>query len=170
MKKNNSNATKNGEFVITRLFDGSREKVWRAWTNPEQVKRWWGPKHFSAPSISIDLRVGGKYIYCMRSPEGEEYWSAGIYQEIVPQEKLVMSDSFADEKGNVVPATYYGMSPDWPLELPVTIKFEDQSARESGKTKLTLSYEGIEKIDAKELGNMRQGWNESLDKLAESLK
>ena len=153
------------EIVITRIFDAPRELVWKAWTNPEHLMRWWGPKDFTAPVCKVDLRVGGKYLYCMRSKEGQEFWSTGTYKEIVPLERLVCSDSFADEKGNVVPASHYGMPGDnWPLELTVTITLEDLR----GKTKMTLTHSGIPSGQMKEMTGA--GWNESFDKLAESLK
>lgn len=152
-------------LVITRIFDAQRELVWKAWTEPERVKRWWGPKDFTAPFIKIDLRVGGEYLYCMRSPEGKDYWSTGVYREIVPLTQIVSTDSFADEKENVVPATYYGMSGDWPLELLITVTFEEYD----GKTKLTLKHSGIAGISATDHDNMQQGWNESFDRLAEYL-
>jgi uncharacterized protein YndB with AHSA1/START domain len=112
------------ELVITRIFDAPRELVWKAWTDPEHVKRWWGPKDFTAPVCKIDLREGGKYLYCMRSPEGQNYWSTGVYREIVAPERIVYAHSFADEKGNVVPATHYSMSVDFPLETQVTVTFD----------------------------------------------
>lgn len=153
------------EIVITRIFDAPRKLVWKAWTNPEHLMRWWGPKDFTSPVCKVDLRVGGKYLYCMRSKEGQEFWSTGTYKEIVPLERLVCSDSFADEKGNVVPASHYGMPGDnWPLELMVTITFEDLR----GKTKMTLTHSGIPSGQMKEMTGV--GWNESFDKLAESLK
>ncbi len=158
-------STKKRELVITRIFDAPRELVWKAWTDPERAKRWWGPKDFTAPVIKIDLRVGGKYLFCMRSPDGQDFWSTGVYREIVPQKKIVVTDSFADEKGNVVPASHYGMS-DFPLECQVTVTFEDQD----GKTKMTLKHSGIESISETDRSNMEQGWNQSFDKLAESLK
>jgi len=103
----------------------------------------------------------------MRSPEGRDYWGTGVYREIVPLERIVSTDSFADEKGNVVPASYYGMSGDWPLELLITVTFEGYD----GKTKLTLRHAGIPAgISATDRDNMQQGWNESFDKLAESLR
>jgi uncharacterized protein YndB with AHSA1/START domain len=98
------------------VFDAPRELVWKAWTDPERMQRWWGPKHFTAPVWKIDLRAGGVYLYCMRSPEGQDYWSTGVYREIVDPERIVCTDSFADEKGNPVPASHYGMGEDWPLE------------------------------------------------------
>ena len=57
--------------------------------------------------------MGGKFLYCMRSPEGKDYWDTGVYREIVWLERIVFTDSFADQKGNVVPATQYGMSADF---------------------------------------------------------
>src|SRR5437879_13910376 len=92
------------QIVIERVFDAPREKVWEAWTTPEMVKKWWGPEGFTAPSIKIDLKVGGKYIYCMHGPVGSEWdkdmYSAGEFKEIVPNEKIVTTDYFSDEHGN----------------------------------------------------------------------
>ncbi len=157
-------ATNDHELVIERFFAAPRERLWQAWTNPEQLKRWWGPKDFTAPYAEIDLRVGGKYLYCMRAPEGREFWSGGVYRAIVPLEKIVVTDSFTDEKGQVVPASDYGMSGDWPLELLVTVTFEEQD----GKTKMTLRHLGIPA--GENLEGAREGWNQSFDKLAETLK
>ena len=92
------------ELVITRVFDATREAVWKAWTDPTRFILWWGPKGFTTNACKIGLRVGGKYLDCMRSPEGQDYWGTGVYREIVPQERIVCTDSFADEKGDVVPA------------------------------------------------------------------
>lgn len=151
------------ELTITRIFDAPREKVWQAWTSPEEIKKWWGPKYFTAPVSKIDLRVGGKYLSCMRGPDGKDYWSTGVYREVVPMERIVVTDSFADEKGNVVPASHYGMTGDFPLELLVTVTFEELGT----KTKMVLRHEGIP------LGMMREmtetGWSESFDKLAENI-
>ncbi|MCL7413087.1 MAG: SRPBCC domain-containing protein [ANME-2 cluster archaeon] len=106
MAEAGSNLAKNTEereLVITGIFDAPCEKVWKAWTDPESVKPWWGPKGFTSPVCKIDLRVGGKYLFSMRSPEGDDFWSTGVYREIVPLERIVATDSFADENGNVVP-------------------------------------------------------------------
>jgi len=100
----------------------------------------------------------------MRSPEGKEYWGTGVFREIVPMERLVFTDSFADEQGNVVSPTYYGMSPDFPIEMLVTVTFEE----ENGKTKMTLLHTGVPAGPDSE--GTHQGWSESFDKLAESLK
>jgi len=152
------------ELFLTRSFDAPRELVWKAWTEPERFMRWWGPQGFTSPVCKIDLRVGGKYLNCMRSPEGQDYWSTGVYREIAPRERIVFTDSFADEKGNVVPASYYGMPGDWPLELMVTVTFEEYY----GGTRMILRHEGIPAGTMSD--NTRAGWNESFDKLAEILK
>jgi uncharacterized protein YndB with AHSA1/START domain len=149
---------------IEREFDAPRERVWIAWTVPDLVMRWWGPKGFTAPSCRISLRIGGSYLYCMRSSsDGKDIWSTGFYREIVPLERIVAPDSFADEKGNIVPATYYGMSPDFPLEMLLTVLFEESQRR----TKLTLRHAGIPA--GKDMRDAQEGWNQSLDKLAQVL-
>ena len=94
MAKNNLGEWTKQELVIIRIFDAPRELVWMAWTEPEHFMRWWGPKDFTAPFCQIDLRVGGKYLNCMRSSNGKDYWSTGVYREIVPMERLVFTDSF----------------------------------------------------------------------------
>jgi len=153
------------DLVIERIFDAPVELVWKAWTDPEHVKRWWGPKDFTAPAIKIDFRVGGTYLFCMRSPDGQDYWSTGVYREIVPLKRIVYTDSFADEKGNVVSASHYGMGDDFPLELLVTLTFEDY---QDGKTRFTLRHAGMPAGEDSEMAQM--GWNQSLDKLAEALQ
>jgi uncharacterized protein YndB with AHSA1/START domain len=82
-------------------------------------------------------------------------------------EKIVATDSFADEKGNVVSASYYDMDPNWPMEMQVEITFEDAKP---GKTKLTLRYPDMNNVKEKDMKDMNDGWNQSLDKLAEIIK
>ena len=163
--KRNSPVTKPAERVlaITRAFDAPRSLVFKAWTDPKHVARWWGPKGFTTPFCKIDLRPGGAFHYCMRSPEGREFWGKGIYREIVDPEQLVFTDFFADEKGNPVPATQYGMSPDWPAEMLVRVTF----AEHEDKTRLTLQHVGIP--SGTEGDSCEAGWTESLERLAEHL-
>jgi uncharacterized protein YndB with AHSA1/START domain len=153
------------ELIITRIFDAPRELVWNAWTNPDILMQWWGPKGFTSPVSKIDLRVGGEYFSCMRSPEGQDFCSKGVYREVVELERLVMTDSFADKEGNIVPASYYGLSLDFPMEMQILVTFEEQN----GKTKLILKHSNVINISETELNDMQQGWNESFDKLAELL-
>ena len=152
-------------LVITRVFGAPRETVWKYWTDADSFKKWWGPKEFTCPFSRMDFRAGGKYLHAMRSKEGQEFWSTGTFKEIVPKEKMVMTDSFADEKGNVVPSQYYGME-GFPLELEVTVTLEDHGEQ----TRMTLSHSGIGNIDAKMRQEMEQGWNESFDKMKQEVE
>lgn len=152
-------------MMITRTIDAPRNKVWKAWTEPWRLMRWWGPKVFTAPVYKNDLRIGGEYLACMRAPDGKDYWSKGEYIELEEPEHLVVTDSFSDENGNVVPPSYYGMNGDTPLELFVTLTLEDLD----GKTNLVLRHIGIESFNDTDRKNMAQGWNESLDKLEDFL-
>jgi len=150
------------EIIIDRVFDLPVNKVWQAWTEPESFKKWWGPKDFTCPSSSIDFRPGGKYLHCMRSPQGEEFWSTGVYKEIIPYKKQVLTDSFSDAEGNIIPASAYNMPGEWPMELLITVSFEEAGE----KTKMKLQHVGIpdEMYD-----ECIKGWNESLDKLEKNI-
>ena len=160
----NSSENKSGkELFIHRIFNAPREIVWKALTDPEVTKLWFGPRTFTTPYSSIDLRVGGKYVNCMRSPEGADFWSSGEYKEIIPLKKIVMTDSFADEHGNVVNASYYGMNPEFPMVSVVTFTFEDLD----NKTDFKMRYDDVMSIPETDLNDMTAGWNESLDKLEE---
>lgn len=147
-------------LVITRVFDAPRSRVFKAWTEPESLKRWWAPKGFTCPVANVDLRPGGGYLTCMRSPEGKDYWSKGVYREVIEPERIVSTDSFADENGNAVSPQEYGMSADWPAEATIEATFTDHD----GKTEVTVRHSPIKPGDEREM--CRQGWNECLDKLA----
>ncbi len=151
-------------IYITRIFDAPLEKVWKAFTDPEIFKQWFGPKDFTTPVVKIDFRVGGSTFFSMRSPDGEEVWGIWAHKEIVPMEQIVYTDSFADAEGNVVSASDYGMSGDWPLELKLMLNFQE----EDGKTRLTIQHSGFP--DHENASMAEAGWNESLDKLADLLK
>jgi len=146
-------------LTYTRTFGAPGELVWKAWTVPGFLGRWWGPKVFTAPIIRIDLREGGVYLWCMRSPEGRDFCNTGEYLEIVPMERIVFTQRFADAEGNVVPAEDFGLPGDWPSEIVVSVTFE--SLR--GKTKITVKETGIPDEMS---GPASAGMNESLDKLA----
>lgn len=150
-------------LVITRVFDAPRELVFKVWTDPQYMKQWWGPKGFTCPVCRIDLRPGGKYHNCMRSPEGRDYWSCGVYREVEAPQKIVCTDSFSDETGNIVSPEKYGMSPDWPTEALITLILTEHA----GKTRLMLQHSPIKVSPERDM--CHQGWNETLDKLADYL-
>jgi uncharacterized protein YndB with AHSA1/START domain len=147
-------------LVVERQFDAPRQRVWAAWTTPDLVGRWWGPKGFTAPAVRISLRVGGSYFLCLRAPDGQDTCTLGFFHEIVPFERLVMTQHFADQKGNVVPAAHYGLSPDFPVEMLLTVTFEETA----GRTKVTIRHAGLPA--GKETEGARRGWEASLDRLA----
>jgi uncharacterized protein YndB with AHSA1/START domain len=159
MTKNTVNEKE--RMVITRVFDAPRALVWEAWTNPKYVMQWWGPKGFTAPVCKIDFRVGGKFLCCMRSPDGQEGWNGGEYHEIVPHEKIVYSLYFADAQGNKVDPAQYGIEHEAVEDARDVVIFEDFG---NGQTKLTMI--GNEPMaEAKNSGQL-EGWNETFEKVA----
>lgn len=174
----NQAATQSKAIVITREFNAPRERVWKAWTEPELVQRWYGPEGFTAPSIKIDLRVGGKYIWAMRGPAGSDWdkvmYTAGVYNEIVPNEKLVVTEHNSDENGNMLESmlesmAHNGQAGDFPRELTFTVRFEELA---KGKTRLSIIYpkpKTEEQYQAMLKIGMVEGWNSALNKLAQAL-
>ena len=149
-------------MVVTRVFDAPRALVWKAWTDPQYVMQWWGPKGFTAPVCKIDFRVGGKFLCCMKSPDGQEGWNGGEYHEIVLHEKIVYSLYFADSKGNKVEPEEYGIEHEAIDDAHDVVIFEDFG---NGQTKLTLM--GSEPMESAKNSGQLEGWVEILDKLAE---
>jgi uncharacterized protein YndB with AHSA1/START domain len=155
------------DLVVTRVFDAPVERVWNAWTDPEQVMRWWGPQGFTSPSCKIDLREGGKFIFHMRAPkefqDGKDFYTAGVYKKIVPLKLIEFTQTLADKDGNRVDPTTMGMPPDFPKEISSALAFK----RVGGKTELTATEYGWT------VGQMREmsesGLKQCLDKLAEVL-
>lgn len=152
-------------FVIMRNINAPRERVWRAWTEEENLGRWWGPKGFDIVSVKLDLRPGGTFHYCLRSPDGQEIWGKFVFREIVPQERLVFVVSFADAAGR--PARH-PMNPDWPLTWLSTVTFADTG---TGKTTVAVKWVAHEATDIErrtfEDGeeSMRQGWTGTFERL-----
>ena len=157
-----ADASVQNELVIHRVFEIPAKKLWQALTSPEEFKKWWGPKGFECPYSNMESRVGGKYLSCMRGPDGKEYWSTGVVQEFVPEKKLVITDHFSDKNGNIKSASEYGLPGDWPTELQITFELEEVD----GATKLMLTHEGIPDEMYEEC---KKGWNESFDKLEENI-
>jgi uncharacterized protein YndB with AHSA1/START domain len=159
MTKSTLNETE--RMVVTRVFDAPRELVWKAWTDPKYVMQWWGPKGFTAPVCKMDFRVGGKFLYCMRMPDGQEFWNGGEYHEIVPQEKIVSSMYFSDSEGNKVEAAQLGIEHEAIDGAHDVILFEDLG---NGKTKVT--FIGNETMDNAIKTGQLEGMNQVLDKAA----
>lgn len=148
------------DIVIVREFAAPVELVWRSFTDPEMMKHWWGPLEYTAKIDLPELKVGSSYRFCMTGPDGVDIWGTGEYREIEPNKRLVFTDSFADEKGNVVPGTYYGMEEGIPLQMLVTIELDAMS---ESRTKMTLLHRGFP--EGKHQEGATLGWNSSFDKL-----
>jgi uncharacterized protein YndB with AHSA1/START domain len=160
-------AVKKEDLVVTRIIDAPVEMVWKAWTEPKEVMRWWGPKHYTSPSCRIDLRVGGKYVFCMRAPSdqgGQDSYTAGVYKRIVPLELLEFTQSLADKDGNPIDPAQLGMPPDFPKELRTVVVFKAKG----GMTDLTITE--YDWTVSQMYVYSYAGLHQSIDKLAESFR
>lgn len=139
------------EIVMTRVFDAPRDMVFDAFSKPELLKRWFGPRGWSLSTCEIDLRVGGGFRFILRGPNGEEMGMRGVYKEIVRPERSVHMESFDD----------------YPGESQVTAEFVEKD----GKTTMTATvlYPSKEVRDIVIQTGMEHGAAESYDKLAELL-
>jgi uncharacterized protein YndB with AHSA1/START domain len=151
------------EVVITRDFDAPRELVFKAWSDPEHLMRWFAPKGCTTHFSKMDFRQGGVFHSCIRNPRVHDCWCKGVYREIVVPERIVYTLAVSDENGNLVEPVDVGMDQDWPRETIVTVTF----AEHEGRTKLTLHQTVLESV-AKRTG-AHPSWIEMLDRLAEDL-
>ncbi len=169
MSKNDQTATSGDHFIISRVFNAPRELVWKAWTEPEGIVAWLGPK--GAPPARViqhELRVGGVFLSAMKTPNGSEMCGKFVYREVTPTSRLVWIHSFADVNGVLV---RHPMSPTWPLEVLTTVTFADLG----GKTEVALDWVPLNanEIEIKTFKDgkpgMQGGWTASFDQLAEYL-
>lgn len=156
----NNDLTEKTEFepteynmTIRRTFNAPRERVFEAWTDPEQIQQWWGPEGFTIPHCEMDVRPGGDFRIDMEAPDGTIYPDEGTFHEVVEPERLVITSRAFEEDG------------DYQLEVHNTITFTDRN----GKTELTLQAEVIRATDemAGPLSGMELGWSQSFEKLAD---
>lgn len=137
--------------TLVRLFDAPRSLVFRAWTDPELMANWWGPKGFTNPRCELDVRPGGKIHIDMRAPNGIVYPMTGTFHEVVQPERLVFTAVAEDRDGDAL------------MEERVTVTFEDQA----GKTRMTVQADavGLAPVASKLLEGMEPGWSQSLVRL-----
>jgi uncharacterized protein YndB with AHSA1/START domain len=138
-------------IVIERIVDASPALVFQCWTDPDHMARWWAPHGFTNPVCELDPRVGGTWRIVMRGPDGTDYPCHGVYQEIVPAERLVFTNMATDAAGKLV------------LDGLTTVTF----AEVNGKTKLTVRTGAIALVDyaVDYLKGMQEGWTQSLERL-----
>ncbi len=162
MSRKSDTQTETKELILTRIFNAPRELVFKAWTDPKMMAKWWGPKGVSNPICEIDAKVGGKiHIVMLAGKElgpfaGQRWPMNGTFQEIKPPERLVFVNQAVDENDNLL------------IDGLTTVTFEE----ENGKTKMIMKTiaKGISAQSPKMLEGMEAGWSQSFDKLADSLK
>jgi len=148
-----SAASLDRDLVLTRIIDAPREKVYRAWTEPELLKQWFAPLPWTTSAAEVDVRPGGSSLIVMHSPEGQEFPNRGVYLEVVENQRLIITDAYTEA---------------WePSERPfmtVVLTFED----EGGKTRYTARVRHWTVADREEHERMGfyQGWGQCIDQLA----
>lgn len=151
-------------FRISRVVDAPLDAVWKAYTEQEPLMAWFGPKGFSMPFSRYDLRPGGEFHYCLRTPTGFEMWGKWTFVDIMEPTKLSMVITFSDAQGGL---TRHPMSAAWPLQTLSTTTFSD----EGGKTRVSIEWEPYESdvdgIAAFKAGHasMTQGCNGTFEQL-----
>ena len=142
------------ELVLRRVLNAPRELAFRVWSSPEHLARWWGPKDesgqpFSAPSIEMDFRPGGRYRICIRSPPGQEHWHPRTDRQLLRPARVAFTFAW-EEDGKAQPPTL------------VEVSFEEQGP---GKTLLTFRHSGLPSAASRD--GHAGGWNGCLDRLVQ---
>lgn len=145
-------------LVIERVFDVPRDLVFEAWSKPEHLARWWAVKGWTVPVCDVDFRPGGTWRYCMKGPKGEESWGKAIYHEIVPPERIVFTDYFADADGNVNEKA---------PSARITVEFTEHAGRTTLRTR--SEYPSSADLDTVMKMGMAEGVTESWDTLEDLL-
>jgi uncharacterized protein YndB with AHSA1/START domain len=128
---------------LRRSYSAPPERVFRAFTDPGELQKWWGPGEFSAPHVEVDLRVGGKFRIAMKPPEGDVFYLGGEYREVDPPKKLVFTWQ-------------------WEGDPAVTLVTLELLERE-GMTDLALTHERFP--DQDQCDRHKEGWDATLEKL-----
>jgi uncharacterized protein YndB with AHSA1/START domain len=152
------------DVLITRIFDALVEEVWKAWSDPEYVMRWWGPTGFTSPSAEMDFRVGGASLVCMRAPAeyaGQDMYHTWTYTRIDPHERIEFVSNFADEDGTHIDPAAMGVPPGVPYDVPHVITFD--AVGDNG-TEMTVTEHGYTTEQARDLS--KAGMEQCLDKMA----
>lgn len=148
------------DMVLTREFDAPVACVWQAWTETEDVQRWWGPEGFTAPIVEMDVRVGGTSLVCMRSPDGQDFFNTWTYTLIEPEQGLEFVQHFSDARGNPVSPADAGLPPEIPSAVPHIITFKPLA---NNRTELTVVEQGYR--DAWVVEMSKAGMEQCLEKM-----
>jgi uncharacterized protein YndB with AHSA1/START domain len=147
--KTNPPTTSDTALHLTREFKAPLAHVYSVWSNMDHARKWWGPEGCETLELTADLRVGGKYRWRLRTPDGAEMTATGEYREIEPREKIVYTWHWEDD-------------PEWENhDSVVTVVF---IAKDAGTTELRLSHENLPSLESRD--NHTGGWNSALDRFA----
>jgi uncharacterized protein YndB with AHSA1/START domain len=144
-----SNDTRADELIIVRTFNAPRELVFAAWTEPEHLAHWSGPAGFTSTQGEMDVRPGGRYRACLHAPDGTQHWVQGVYREIVPPSRLVMTHGWADPEGRVE------------TETLVTVTLDEDGP---GRTRMHFRQAGFGSRASRD--GHDEGWRSSFERLA----
>jgi len=158
------------KFVINRSFDAPQDLVFEMWTNPKHFSQWLAPTGFTMDMHQSEIKVGSTLSYSMTGPNGIKMYGEISYKEITRPTRLVYTQIFCDEQGNV---SRHPMAPTWPETMLTTITLAKEDAQ---KTRLTITWEVYGDANAAERetfnkakGGMTQGWTGSFEKLEQYL-
>jgi uncharacterized protein YndB with AHSA1/START domain len=163
---NMTETTKSGkhrDLVVTRAFDAPVELVWKAWSDAEQVMRWWGPAGFTSPSADMDFREGGTSHVCMRAPKefgGQDMYNTWAYRKIEPHKLIEFILNFTDKDGTKLDPAKMGMLPGIPQDVRHVITFK---AVDDNRTEMTVTEYGYTSDQAHDLSKV--GLEQCLDKM-----
>lgn len=149
------------DIVVTRVVEATQQRAWRAWVDPQDVRRWWGPDGFTAPVARMDVREGASSLVAMRAPDGRDLYNTWTYTVVRPCERLEFAMSFADEEGRLIPAAVAGLPADIPQPVHHVVTLE--SAGE-GRTRVTVVEHGYEPGPIRDMS--LQGQEQVMDKYA----
>ncbi|AXY78524.1 SRPBCC domain-containing protein [Paraflavitalea soli] len=153
------------DLTVTRTFDAPVEKVFKAWSESELVKKWWQPDGFTTPVANMDFKVGGKSLLCMRSPDGHDMYNTWTYSKIVPNERIEFVLNFSDKDGNKLDPAKIGMPPGLPADVRHVITFKSVG---DNKTEVTVKEYGYGSDEIVEMS--KAGLEQCLNKMATALK
>jgi uncharacterized protein YndB with AHSA1/START domain len=152
------------DMVLSRTFDAPRERVWRAWSDSDEVMRWWGPQGFTSPTCRMDFREGGTTLVSMRSADGWELFNTWTYRSIEPMERIEFVQGFADEHGNKLAPAELGLPPGIPEDVRHVVTL---TSIDDATTELTVHEFGYP--DAQTVEISRAGMEQCLDKMQTSI-
>ena len=160
----NANAQQTRDLTLTRTFNAPLERVWKAWSDADNVMNWWGPTGFTSPIAKIDFREGGVSLVCMRAPNGRDFYNTWTYQKIVPMESIEFVLDWADKDGNRRDPGALGLPPNMPRDVRHVITFKSLGANKTEMTITEFGYTSAEHFDLS-----KAGLEQCLDKMAAML-